>query len=155
MIPILLLNGFLVAMSWWVIFIGAFIGPVLMMTSNAILGKPLKVWGSVRKGIFSTSFFKMAFASLIYLALIYFINRITGVLSLEKEIGILPLFSSYIIFIPVWVFIPMAMLLERKGLQESVKRSFQILQKKFFAHPSGERLRPSGFFVNDMSDMVG
>lgn len=135
MFPILLLNIILVIMSWWVLIVGAFVGPVLMMTSNAILGKPLKVWDSFRRGIFSVSFLKIAIASIGYIILI----SIPAIVALafsttDASIDASMVFSMYVylILIPIWVFIPMIMLLEKKGLRASIKRSFRIVRKNFF-----------------------
>jgi hypothetical protein len=128
MIPILLLNTLIVAMSWWVLLVGAFVGPILIMTSNAILGKPLKVWGSFTRGIFSFAFLKIAISSIGYILLIAIIF-IPLASSLDFSVGFLLLVYAYIILIPIWVFIPMIMLLEKKGLRASIKRSFQILRK--------------------------
>jgi len=136
MVPILLLNTLIVAMSWWVLLVGAFVGPVLIMTSNAILGKPLKVWGSFWNGIFSSDFVKIALSSIGYILLIVFIFLfflITGVFGDATDFNVGPpiLVYSYVILLPIWVFIPMVMLLEKKGLRASIKRSFQILRKNF------------------------
>lgn len=140
MVPILLLNIILVAMSWWVLIVGAFVGPVLMMTSNAILGKPLKVLDSFRRGIFSVSFLKIAIASIGYIAFIFIISVVFGmVLSggsgnlSDAAINSLIVFMlyAYVILVPIWIFVPMIMLLEKKGLRASIKRSFQILRRNF------------------------
>jgi len=131
MVPILLLNTLIVAMSWWVLLVGAFVGPVLIMTSNAILGKPLKVWGSFRKGIFSVAFLKVALSSIGYVFILYVIFFKSDLIFLESSVYFPLLIYSYIIFLPIWIFIPMILLLEKKGLRASIKRSFQILRKNF------------------------
>jgi len=130
MFPVLLLNTILVVMSWWVLIVGAFVGPVLIMASNAILGRPLKVWGSFLSGIFSFAFLKIAISSIGYILIISpiflaLVNRT------DFNVGFPVLVYSYIILLPIWVFIPMVMLLEKKGLRASIKRSFQILIKNF------------------------
>lgn len=136
MFPILILNIIIVAMSWWVLVAGAFVGPVLMMASNTILGRPPKVWESFRKGIFSVAFLKVAFVSISYIVFIFIVFLLigsTGVVGdiAEISIGAPLLVYSYLFFSPLWIFIPMIMLIEKKGLRASVKRSFQILRNDF------------------------
>lgn len=130
MVPILLLNLLVVVMSWWVLIVGAFVGPVLLMTSNAILGKPLKVWGSFSKGIFSFAFLKIAISSIGYILLVAIIG-LPIILSMDTFRGLLFLILVYIILLPIWIFIPMIMLLEKTGLRASIKRSFQLLRENF------------------------
>jgi hypothetical protein len=118
-LPILLLNIIIVAMSWWVLIVGAFVGPVLLMTSNAILGKPLKIVESFRKGIFSAAFIKIAVSSIIYVGAVFLLA-----MSFPLEYAL----YIYIALVPLWIFTPMIILLEKKGLWDSVKRSFYILR---------------------------
>jgi hypothetical protein len=132
MIPILLLNGLLVLMSWWVLFVGAFVGPVLLMTSNAILDKPLKVLSSFWKGVFSFAFLKIALSSIIYIIFIILLFGVpSSLLTNDTNQAITITIFAYIILLPIWIFIPIIMLLEKKGLRASTKRSFQILRKNF------------------------
>ncbi len=138
--PILILNIIIVAMAWWVLPLGAFVGPILIMTSNAILGKPLKIWDSFLKGVFSASFLKIALVSIGYFVLIYIVNIQISTLDYERSFGDVnynvldygKLSYLYTTLSPLWIFIPMIMLLEKKGLRASIKRSFQILRKNFF-----------------------
>lgn len=132
MVPILVLNILIAVMSWWVLLVGAFVGPVLMMTSNAILGKSPKILDSFRRGIISVSFLKIAAVSIGYILLIAIPAILMG--AFEKEIGVgLPmLIYPYLFLSPLWIFIPMIMLLEKKGLRASIRRSFQILRKGFW-----------------------
>lgn len=120
-VPILILNIIIVSMSWWALIVGAFVGPVLLMTSNAILGKPVKAIESFRNGIFSVAFVKIAVSSIIYLVVVFLIT--IGFQSLTA------VFYVYILLIPLWIFTPMIILLEKKSLWDSVKRSFSILTK--------------------------
>lgn len=131
MLPILGLNTILVIMSVWVLAVGAFVGPILIMTSNAILNRPLKVWNSLLKGIISWAFLKIAISSIAYLmfVLIISIPFFFTVPNIFVWLGILG--YLYLFFLPIWVFIPMVMLLEKKGLRASVRRSFQILRNGF------------------------
>ena len=130
MVPILLLNIILVVMSWWVLLVGAFVGPVLILASNAILGRPLRVLESFRRGIFSVSFLKIAFVSISYIVFIFLLGiLVTGANFDTNGPLLVVLVYSYLVLSPLWIFIPMIMLLEKKGLNDSIKRSFQILRK--------------------------
>ena len=129
MLPILLLNTILVAMSWWVLVVGAFVGPILLMTSNAILNKPLRVWDSLIKGIFSWAFLKIAVSSIAYIVILLVISSPALIQGSLTGFGLLA--YLYLFFLPVWIFIPMVMLLEKTGLRASVKGSFQILRNDF------------------------
>ncbi len=131
MVPILVLNILIAVMSWWVLLVGAFVGPVLMMTSNAILGKSPKVWDSFRRGIISVSFLKIAVVSIVYIVLILIAALLAGALNKEMAAGLPMLIYPYLFLSPLWIFIPMIMLLEKKGLRASIRRSFQILRKDF------------------------
>lgn len=140
MVPILILNIILVVMSWWVLIVGAFVGPVLMMTSNAILGRPLKVLDSFRRGVFSVSFLKIAIASIAYIAFIFIVAVVFGMVAsggsgdlsdTTTNSLIVFMLYAYVILVPLWIFVPMIMLLEKKGLRASIKRSFQILRRNF------------------------
>ena len=105
-------------------------GPVLIMISNAILGKRLKLWNSIRTGIFSVSFLKIAvlsFGSSIMIGIFSYV-LFPGLASTDTGFFI-PYTAFHIILDPILIFIPMIMLLEKKGLRVSTKRSFQILRK--------------------------
>lgn len=131
-VPILVLNILIAVMSWWVLLVGAFVGPVLMMTSNAILGKSPRVWDSFRRGIISVSFLKIAVVSIVYIVLILIAAIMAGALDREIGAGLPMLIYPYLFLSPLWIFIPMIMLLEKKGLRASIRRSFQILRKDFW-----------------------
>ncbi len=150
--PIIILNIAVFAFTLGVgVLSGAFVGPVLMMTSNVILERPVNFWQSVKRGLSPGLFFKTAIVSLVYAAILllpvgaldgYFagLSRslsdnevayfffVTVIGSFLLPIGFL---FIYLLLLPIWVFIPMIMLLEKNGLRSSIKRSFQILSKNF------------------------
>lgn len=107
-------------------------GPVLIMISNAILGKRLKLWNSIRTGIFSASFLKIAVLSFGSTIVVVMLSLVLFPALASTETGIfIPYTCFHIILDPILIFIPMIMLLEKKGLRASTKRSFQILRKNF------------------------
>ncbi len=128
MIPVFLLNIviFSIAGSGFLVFIG----PILIITSNVILSKPLKVWSSSWKGIFSGAFLKIAVSSIGYMILILILPML--LMANGSDMLVLPMFGYlYILLLPIWIFVPIIILLEKKGLRASVKRSFQIIRKNF------------------------
>jgi hypothetical protein len=123
-IPIILLNIIVDVFSLgFGLLAGLFVGPMLVMTSNAILGKRVRALESIRKGIFSISFLKIAVVSIGYIIFII-ILVITGFyIMLYSRVNatetVMFFFFYTILFLyfflnPIWIFIPMVMLLEKK-----------------------------------------
>jgi len=149
-IPIIILNIIVNYATLSIgLFTGIFVGPVLMMASDAILGKRLNIWGNIKKGISPGLFFKIALLSVVYITftlivsvlILLLLAWVLIALGLDTNnqtiaaaggaIWIGATLYIYLFLSAVWVFIPMIMLLEKKGLRASVKRSFQILWRNF------------------------
>jgi hypothetical protein len=114
------------------LFAGVFVGPILMMTSNVILRKRVKVWESLRKGISLGLFLKITLVVIVYTIILAIIGKnIYNNLYISYVVGESIFIYGYLFLSPIWVFIPMIMILEKKGLRASFKRSFQILRKNF------------------------
>jgi hypothetical protein len=128
MIPIIILNLIVNYLTVGIgILVGIFVGPVLMMASNAMLGQRVKAWQSIKKGVSPALFFKIAVASVIYM-LIVLLPAIPFI-SQDINFGLALYAFFYLLLSPLWIFIPMIMILEKLGLRASTKRSFQILRK--------------------------
>lgn len=130
MIPIIILNLIVNYLTVGIgILVGIFVGPVLMMASNAMLGQRVKPWQSIKKGVSPALFFKIAVASVIYM-LVVLLPAIPFI-SLDINFGLALYAFFYLLLSPLWIFIPMIMILEKLGLRASIKRSFQILRKNY------------------------
>ena len=140
-IPILILN---IIVNYFTLGIGivagVFIGPILIMTSNAILGKRVKAWQSIKKGTGFGTLFKLSFVSIGYIVITALLSVAILLLVVTIDpsgsdasayIWMLATIAIYLFLAPLWIFVPMIMLLEKKGLWGSIKRSFQIIKRNF------------------------
>jgi hypothetical protein len=138
-LPIVLINLILAFAGGSLLFTGAFVGPILLMTSNAILEKPIRAMESLKKGILSITFLKIALVSFGYLLIVGLVSMVG--FGVNDSAGYIILAYVYILLTPLWIFIPMIMLLEKKGMFASIKRSFHILRKSF------SRIMQVDFFI--------
>lgn len=135
-IPILVMNIIInvITLSTFT-FIGLLVGPVLVMTSNVMLGQRVKVWQSIKKGVSVGLIFKMALVSVVFLGVIIvlamIVGGIIGGIFNNENVGLAIGIIIYALLSPLWIFIPMSMVLEKQSLRASIKRSFQILRKNF------------------------
>lgn len=139
-IPIIILN---IIVNYFTLAIGLvaglFVGPVLMMASNAILGQRVKAWQSIRKGISPGLIFKIAvlsfgfilFIAILAILLLFLIMGAAPDSEIAPYVWMGSAIYAYLLLSPIWIFVPMIMLIEQKGLRASIKRSFQILRKNF------------------------
>lgn len=128
LVPAFFLNFFLTLLGAFVGMI-AIAGPTLLVSSNAILGKRLKIWDSVRKGMFSITFLKiLALSSIV--TFIY-VLIVLPIMNSNDNLGITLVYILHIILDPMLIYIPMIMFLEKKGLRASIRRSFQVLRANF------------------------
>lgn len=145
-IPVIILNIIVDYLTVGIgIVLGFFVGPALIMTSNAILGKRVNIWKSIKEGASLGKLFQFTFASIVYILICYLIA--SGVaIALHK---LLPSYSAlyiylfqeglniyipiyiYLFLTPLWIFIPMIMVLEKKSLGKSIKKSLHILSADF------------------------
>ena len=141
-IPILILNIVVDYLTVGIgLIFGIFVGPVLLMTSNAILGKRVKVWQSIKKGVTLGNLFKIGFYILLFLLICL------PILSLIYSSYVIV--TLYIFLTPLWVFVPMIMLLEKRGLGASIKRSFQVIRNNF------SRILTMTFFLIILGSIIG
>jgi hypothetical protein len=130
MIPIIILNLIVNYVTVGIgILVGIFVGPVLMMASNAMLGQRVKAWQSIKKGVSPALFFKIALVSVTYVLLVLIAT--IPFFSMDTDLAGSFYVMLYLFLAPLWIFIPMIMILEKQGLRASIKRSFQILRKDF------------------------
>lgn len=134
-IPIIVMNIIINVISLSVFtFIGVLVGPVLIMTSNVMLGQRVKVWQSIKKGVSLGLIIKMAVVSIVFLGIIVLVAILVGGATaaiFNDNIGAAIGIIIYALLSPLWIFIPMIMLLEKQGMFVSIRRSFQILRKNF------------------------
>jgi hypothetical protein len=130
MIPIIILNLIVnyVTVGFGIL-VGIFVGPVLMMASNAMLGQRVKALQSIKKGIAPGLFLKIALVSITYLLLVLLAT--IPFFSMDTYLVIALYMMLYLFLAPLWIFVPMIMILEKLGLRASIRRSFQILRKNF------------------------
>ena len=130
MVPIIILNLLVNYLTVGIgILVGIFVGPVLMMASNAMLGQRVKALQSIKKGIAPGLFLKIALVSITYLLLVLLAT--IPFLGQDVSLVIALYMMLYLFLAPLWIFIPMIMILEKLGLRASIRRSFQILRKNF------------------------
>jgi hypothetical protein len=146
-IPIIVMNIIVNVITFSTFtFIGLLVGPVLIMTSNVMLGQRVKVWQSIRKGVSLGLVFKMALVSIVFLGVIVLlamvVGGVIGGIAGSDKVGYAVGIIIYALLSPLWIFIPMIMLLEKQGLRASIQRSFQILKKNFI------RVAQMDIFIN-------
>jgi hypothetical protein len=130
MIPIIILNLIVNYVTFgFGILVGIFVGPILMMASNAMLGQRVKALQSIKKGVSPGLFLKIALVSITYLLLVFIATIPFFSMTTYLVVGLYALL--YLFLAPLWIFIPMIMILEKLGLRASIRRSFQILRKNF------------------------
>jgi hypothetical protein len=106
-----------------------FIGPSMLTISNVILERPQKVLANFRKG--------MSFGMLLKTALYFF--HILAAIVILSIYGLVQDYYSYVFmiftvpllfFAPVWVFYPMILLLEKKSILKSIRRTMIFISRQ-------------------------
>lgn len=124
---------------------GVFVGPITIAASNAILGKPVKVGESFRQGLS-----KKAVGSLVVMLVVVYIVIAAFVIAFynsENSVIIPSLIVLYLVLGPLFVFYPIVILLEKRGIMPALTRTFQLYFANFLRILAILVLIGAGFLV--------
>lgn len=135
--PLTVINVITWIPSLFYTLMGLFMGPTLIAASNAILGRPIKVADSFKRGMSPKYLWQFvlvlipAFIIILLLndPLFAFFDGIFDFSIYEEGFGdIFTLFLLYFLLFPLYVFFPMAHFLEKLSFRSALKRTFQIIR---------------------------